>query len=55
MPGRRDLLDALAEEVAAAHDVENLGLIQGNFNRAGSDVVRSGVNVQEIGGHSFLS
>ena len=55
MAGGRDLLDALAEEVAAAHDVEDLGLIQGNFNRAGSDVVGGGVNVEEIGGHSFLS
>ncbi len=53
--GGRDLLDALAEEIAAAHDVEDLGLVERHFDGAGSDVVRSGMDVEEIGGHRFLS
>jgi hypothetical protein len=51
----RNLLDALAEHVAPANDVENLRLIKRNFDGAGSDVIRSGVDVEEIGCHSYLS
>jgi hypothetical protein len=39
MAGGRDLLDALAEDAAAADDIGDLGLVERDFDGSGSDVV----------------
>ena len=45
MAGGGNLLDALAEGAGAAADVEDLGLVQGNFDCARSDEVGGRVDV----------
>jgi hypothetical protein len=45
MTGRRNLLDALPEGARTPADVEDLGLIQRNFDSARPDVIRCRVNV----------
>jgi hypothetical protein len=52
MPGRRNLLDAPAENAAALHQVRNLGLVQRNLDRSGSNVVGGGIDVGKLDIHS---
>ncbi len=49
-----DLLDALAKDAAAAHQVQDLGLVQRHFNGAGADVVGGCADLSKLCVHSVL-
>ena len=48
MAGCGDLLDALAEGIAAPNDVEDFGLVELDLDRTGADVISRSLQVEEL-------